>query len=75
MGVFNRRNALVGWAAWQIGKRVMKQKARNAVPGTVEGSRKPNLSAILLGVAAVAGALAFWWKRGSGDDDLDSPPG
>ncbi len=71
MGVFNRRNALLGWTAWQIGKRVMKQKARDAVPGTVEGSRKPNLSAVFLGLVAVAGALAFWWKRNSGDDALD----
>lgn len=69
MGVFNRRNAMLGWTAWQIGKRVLKKKARDVIPGTVEDSRKPNRSAILLALAAVAGALAYWWTR---DGDADS---
>jgi hypothetical protein len=64
MGIFNRRNAVVGWAAWEIGKRVLKRKARSAMPGTAEGGRRPNMSAILLAAAAAAGALAFWRKHG-----------
>jgi hypothetical protein len=63
MGIFNRRNAVVGWVAWEIGKRVLKSKARSAVPGTAEGGRRPNLPAIVLAAAAAAGALAFWRKR------------
>ena len=68
MGIFNRRNALVGWAAWEIGKRMLKKKARSAVPGTAEGSRRPNLPALLLAGAAAAGALAFWRSHSGGDD-------
>mgnify|MGYP001552382348 CR=1 FL=1 len=30
MGVFNRRNAAVGWLTWIVGKRVLKKKAKDA---------------------------------------------
>jgi hypothetical protein len=70
MGVFNRRNAAVGWMAWAVGKRVLKKKAKNAVPAIDAESRKPNKSAIALAVASAVGLLSFWRKR-SGDD---SPP-
>ena len=73
MGVLNRRNAFLGWAAWQVGKRVLKRKARSALPGTVEGSRRPNVAAILLAVAAVAGGLAFWRKRNGGETEYEPP--
>jgi hypothetical protein len=32
MGIVNRRNAMMGWAVWQVGKRVAQQKAKSAVP-------------------------------------------
>ena len=32
MTVFNRRNAAVGWVAVVVGKRVLKKKAKHAVP-------------------------------------------
>ena len=48
MGVFNRRNAAVGWVAWAVGKRVLKRKAKDAVPAIDRESRKPNRSAIAL---------------------------
>ena len=32
MAVFNRRNAAVGWLALVVGKRVLKRKAKQAVP-------------------------------------------
>src|SRR5919108_739455 len=51
MKVFNKRNALLGWATWLVGKRVFKRKARAAVP-TVEGG-KPNKPAIAAAVAAL----------------------
>jgi hypothetical protein len=67
VGVFNRRNAAVGWLAWSVGKRVLKKKAKSAVPAIDAESKKPNKSAIALAVAGLAGALSFWRKR-SGDD-------
>ena len=57
MGVFNKRNAVMGWAVWKVAKRAGKRKARGVAP-TVEGG-KPNKSLIAMVVAAVAGALAF----------------
>ena len=73
MGIFNRRNALTGWLTWVIAKHVLRKKARDAVPGTVEGTKRPNKSAIAAGVAAVVGVLWFWHKQGS-DDEPAAPP-
>jgi hypothetical protein len=70
VGVFNRRNAAVGWLTWMVGKRVLKKKAKDAVPAIDPQSKKPNKSAIALLVAGAAGALTFWRKR-SGND---APP-
>ena len=66
MSVFNRRNAAVGWVTWAVGKRVLKKKARGAVPSIDPESKKPNKSAIALLVASGVGALRFWKKRGGG---------
>lgn len=71
MSIVNRRNAVMGWLAWLAAKRVVKKKARDAVPGTVEGSKRPNKGAIAAGLAAIGGALWFWRKKSS-DDEL--PP-
>ena len=73
MGIINRRNAALGWLAWQVGKRVIKKKARSAVPGTVEGSWRPNVSAIVAAAAALGGALWFWRKRQTDGDDWPPP--
>ena len=74
MSIFNRRNAAVGWLSWIVTKRVLKKKARDAVPGTVEGSKRPNKGAIATLLAAVGGALWFWRKKSS-DDELPPPTG
>jgi hypothetical protein len=58
---------VIGWMTWLTAKRVLKKKAREAVPGTVEGTKRPNRGAILSAVAALGGALWFW-RRKSGDD-------
>ena len=71
MSIFNRRNAAMGWLSWLVAKRVLKKKAKDAVPGTVEGSKRPNKSAIATALAALGGALWFWRKKSS-DDGL--PP-
>ena len=72
MTVFNRRNAVVGWLSWLVAKRVLKRKARNALPGTMEGSRRPNRAAFVAGLAAVGGAVFFWRKR-SGEEPGGPP--
>ena len=73
MGVFNRRNAAVGWVTWMVGKRVLKKKAKDAVPTIDPESKKPNKSAIALLIASAVGVATFWKKR-TGDDDDPSIP-
>ena len=67
MSVFNRRNAAMGWVAWAVGKRVLKKKAKDAVPAVALETKKPNKSAIALLIAGAVGVATFWKKR-SGDD-------
>ncbi len=57
MGIFNKRNAVLGWAVWKVGKR----KAKGALPGTEGGGKKK----LAWGLAGVAGALTFWRKKKS----------
>jgi len=61
--MFNRRNAVLGWTVWKVGKRVGKKKAKGAAP-SVEGG-KPNKSAIAIVFAGIVGALTFWRRRGN----------
>ena len=68
MSIVNRRNAVLGWLTWLTAKRVLKKKAKEAVPGTVEGTKRPNKGAIVSLLAVVGGAL-FFWRRSSGDDE------
>jgi hypothetical protein len=72
MTILNKRNAVVGWLTWITAKRVLKRKAREAVPGTVEGSKRPNKSAIATGLAAVGGVLWFWRRKSSDDSQQPS---
>jgi hypothetical protein len=66
VGIVNRRNAVLGWGVWKIGKRVAKRKAKEATP-SVEGGRpnKPLLGMVSL--AGIAGALTFWRKKRGGE--------
>jgi hypothetical protein len=66
--VFNRRNAAVGWLALVVGKRVLKRKAKQAVPAIDAESKRPNKSAVALVVASAVGVLTFWRRR-SGDEE------
>ena len=66
MSVLNKRNAVLGWAVWNLSKRMAKQKARSA------GSRDdglPKKSAVAAGIAALGGAVWFWRRRASTDED------
>jgi len=66
VGIVNRRNAVLGWGTWKLGKRMVKRKAKSAAP-SVEGGR-PNRSSVAVLVAGAAGALTFWRKRRSGGE-------
>lgn len=68
MSVINRRNAVMGWLAWGVGKRVLKKKAKGAVPSVDTETKRPNKSAIALLIASAAGVLTFWRKRSGGDE-------
>ena len=68
MSVINRRNAVMGWLAWGVGKRVLKKKAKGAVPSVDTETKRPNKSAIALLIASAAGVLTFWRKRSGGEE-------
>jgi hypothetical protein len=71
MSIFNKRNAVTGWLTWIVAKRVLKKKAKDALPGTVEGSKRPNKGLIAM-LAAIAGVLVFWRRKSSDDDSQAS---
>ena len=65
MGIVNKRNAVLGWLTWNVGKRVARKKAKAAVPAIEDG--KPNKPLRLAaGLATLGGLLFFWRKKKSG---------
>jgi LPXTG-motif cell wall-anchored protein len=72
MAIINKRNAVLGWSVWQVSKRVAKKKAKQAAPGRVDDTNRPNKGAIVSGLAAAGGALWFWRRRRRGDGDGES---
>lgn len=70
MAILNKRNAVLGWSVWQVSKLVAKKKARQAAPGRVGDTKRPNKGAIVSALAAVGGAVWFWRHR-RGDDGSD----
>jgi hypothetical protein len=67
MSIFNRRNAILGWAVWQGSKRFAKLKAKGVTPSRRGGSNKSLLAFSVAGVsvAGIVGALTFWRKHQS----------
>jgi len=63
MGIVNKRNAVVGWVAVKLGKRVVKKKAADAVPSARTGGAAAGA------LAAVAGVLFFWRRSRKGDGE------
>lgn len=65
MGILNRRNAVIGWAAIKAGKYFARKKARGAIPGaaSASGSGAKKASGIAAAIAALGGALMFWRRR------------
>ncbi len=75
--MLNRRKAMLGWLVYTTAKpmvkRMLRQKAKGAVPGTRAGGRGPNKAAVVAGVGALVAGLMFWRRGGgSGDDDGES---
>ena len=65
--VFNRRNAVMGYIAWQGWKKVLKMKARSTVPSVDRETKKPNKSAVALALLGAVTVATVKLKR-SGDD-------
>jgi hypothetical protein len=75
MSIVNRRNALMGWAVWTVGKQVMKQKAKSAVTPESDGSRRHRAALALGAVIAAAATTLFFWRRREHGGDADEPMG
>ena len=66
MSIINRRNAIIGFFAWEGAKLVAKQKAKKAIPG-VDGGRPNKAAMVVAAAAAVAGGVMFWrWWQENG---------
>jgi hypothetical protein len=65
MSIMNRRNAVLGWAVWNIATRVAKSKAKRAVPSGGDGKTGwlKRGAVVGLGFAAATGAVLFWRKK------------
>jgi hypothetical protein len=61
MSIINRRNALVGWLAWNVAKRVIARKARQAVPTVDTDAKRPNKPAIIAALATLG--IGAWLAR------------
>jgi hypothetical protein len=62
MGIVNKRNALLGWLTWNVGKRLARKKAKAAVPA-IEGGRPNKPAAVAAALAAIWGVLLFWRRK------------
>jgi hypothetical protein len=70
VSIVNRRNAILGFLAWEGAKMVAKRKARSAVPAIDRETYRPNRGAIVVVVAALAGGIAFFLRRYLGDETV-----
>jgi hypothetical protein len=64
MSIINKRNAVLGWSVWQVGKLAAKRKAKQAVQAKDKASNK-KVKILPPAVAAAGGALWFWRRRRS----------
>jgi hypothetical protein len=69
MGIINKRNAVLGWATWQVGKSAAKYKAKQSLKP--DDGRRPR-KGIVVGTLAAAGGALWFLRRRRGDGDGDS---
>jgi hypothetical protein len=62
VSILNKRNAILGWSVWQVGKVAAKRKAKQAMEPK-DTSRKKKGGAVFSAMAAAGGALWFWRRR------------
>jgi MYXO-CTERM domain-containing protein len=62
MSVINKRNAVMGWVAWNVVKQAAKRKAKQTASGE-NGSGRSKLVAPAAIAAAVGGAIVLWRRR------------
>jgi hypothetical protein len=70
VSILNRRNAILGWGVWQIGKATAKRKAKQAVEPKESGRKKKGA---ILSAAAAAGGAPWFWRRRRSDGDSQPP--
>jgi hypothetical protein len=66
--IFTKRNAVLGWTAWKVGKGIAKKKAKSAVPGKSKSHGKKKPLAFLAGLGAAVGGLALLKRKHKSDD-------
>lgn len=66
MSIVNKRNAVLGWSVWTLGKRAAKKRAKG-VAGAATAVRVGKKPAIFT-AAGLAGVLLFWRKKKSGGE-------
>ena len=65
MSVMNKRNAVMGWVAWNVVKQAAKRKAKSTAH-VENGHGRSKLVAPAAIAAAVGGAIIFWRRRQNG---------
>ena len=73
MSILNRRNAMIGWLAWNVGKRIAKQKGRKALPAVESGTKRRKRAAAVVAILAAAGGALLFWRSRSADDTPEQP--
>jgi hypothetical protein len=71
MTILNKRNAILGWSVWQVGKMAAKRKAKQAMEP--ENTTRPSKRAAVAGLAALAGGAFLFWRRRSGNGEDAKP--
>ena len=67
--ILTKRNAVLGWAAWKVGKGMFKKKSKGLLHGqSHSGGGKKKKVGLIAGIGATLGGLALLKrKRKSGD--------